>query len=100
MRLSSHLLECGTGDIKVLERIDENVMVEAIEEIKESGLRLNFPFLYMRAVKIALYQVGIFGEDVEVSSNYLDSGVYIKEGRKVPKGKIRALKDLGFNVFY
>jgi len=93
-QLLATILGCGTGDIELLLEIDTDILGDAIENVKSSGLELNFPNVFREAVRVACAKYGIDKDEIsEVDSNYLASRVYV-----LTKRAYEILNKLGFPV--
>jgi len=90
------LLDCGSMDIDVLTDIDTDIIEEAVEELKNEGMQLNFPNLYYECARIALHRVGLTEDDAEIDCNYMCAAIYL-EGHK---NKASKLEGMGFTVYY
>ena len=90
------LLDCGSMDIDVLTDIDTDIIEEAVEELKNEGMQLNFPNLYYECARIALHRVGLTEEDAEIDCNYACAAIYLKGH----KNKASKLEGMGFTVYY
>lgn len=100
MGILEGLLDCGYRDVEVIEAIDEDIMEEAIDDIKASGLQLDMPSLFHSAAQIALGQLDISLDNTEIDCNYCCASISILEAAKVSKRKIKKLEQLGFVVYY
>ena len=90
------LLDCGSMDIDVLTDIDTDIIEEAVEELKNEGMQLNFPNLYYECARIALHRVGLTEEDAEIDCNYACAAIYLKGH----EDKAEELEAMGFDVYY
>lgn len=97
-RLTTMLLDCGAKDIEVLKNLDNGVLAEAVAEIREKGLSLNFPNLYFLAVEKGINLAGIPEDKAEIDVNYSCASIYVSSG--VPNTQIRELEGYGFKVVY
>jgi len=95
--LSCILLDCGERDIDVLTDIDEDILEEAVKELKDEGIPLNFPNLYYECARIALYRVGLVEDNAEIDCNYVCAAIYLHGGHE---DKAEELEKLGFTVYY
>lgn len=100
MGILEGLLDCGSRDVEVIEAIDEELIEEAIDDIKSNGLQLDIPSLFHSAAQIALGQLDISLDDVEIDTNYCCASISISDTGKVSKKKIKKLEELGFVVYY
>jgi len=89
------LLDCGSMDISVLVGIDSDIIEEAVRELKDEGIELNFPNLYYECARIALNRVGLTEDDAEIDPNYACAAIYL-EGHK---DKAEKLEGMGFAVY-
>jgi len=90
------LLDCGSMDTSVLVDIDSDIIEEAVRELKDEGIELNFPNLYYECARIALNRVGLTEDDAEIDCNYVCAAIYL-EGHK---NKAEKLEGMGFTVYY
>ena len=90
------LLDCGSMDTSVLVDIDSDIIEEAVRELKDERIELNFPNLYYECARIALHRVGLTEDDVEIDCNYACAAIYL-EGHK---NKADKLEGMGFTVYY
>jgi len=95
--LSCILLDCGERDINVLTDIDEDILEEAVKELKDEGIPLNFPNLYYECAKTALEKCGLTVDDAEIDCNYICAAIYLRGGHE---DKAEELEKLGFIVYY
>ena len=89
------LLDCGSMDIDVLTDIDTDIIEEAVEELKNEGMQLNFPNLYYECARIALHRVGLTEDDAEIDCNYVCAAIYLKGH----EDKAEELEAMGFDVY-
>jgi len=89
------LLDCGSMDIDVLTDIDTDIIEEAVEELKNEGVQLNFPNLYYECARIALHRVGLTEDDAEIDCNYACAAIYLKRH----EDKADKLEGMGFTVY-
>jgi len=90
------LLDCGSMDTSVLVGIDSDIIEEAVRELKDERIELNFPNLYYECARIALHRVGLTEDDAEIDCNYACAAIYL-EGHK---NKADKLEGMGFTVYY
>jgi len=90
------LLDCGSMDTSVLVDIDSDIIEEAVRELKDERIELNFPNLYYECARIALHRVGLTEDDAEIDCNYACAAIYL-EGHK---NKADKLEGMGFTVYY
>ena len=90
------LLDCGSMDTYVLVDIDSDIIEEAVRELKDERIELNFPNLYYECARIALHRVGLTEDDAEIDCNYACAAIYL-EGHK---NKADKLEGMGFTVYY
>jgi len=90
------LLDCGSMDTNVLVGIDSDIIEEAVRELKDERIELNFPNLYYECARIALHRVGLTEDDAEIDCNYACAAIYL-EGHK---DKADKLDGMGFTVYY
>jgi len=81
LKLLSTFLDCGELDVEVLIKIDSDILVEAVDRLKENGRTINFPTLFREAVMVAAEKYGIDDEISEIDANYMDAGVYVLSDR-------------------
>ncbi|RLG34526.1 hypothetical protein DRN97_02335 [Methanosarcinales archaeon] len=89
------LLDCGSMDTSVLMDIDSDIIEEAVRELKDEGIELNFPNLYYECARIALHRVGLTEDDAEIDCNYACAAIYL-----CGKDKAKELERTGFTVYY
>ena len=99
--LTEILLDCGYRDVWVLEQIDEDILEEAVEELKEEGWEINFPNLYYMCARIALQRANIPEDEAEIDCNYICAHIYVT-GKTAKQAQKRAekLEEMGFSVYY
>ena len=90
------LLDCGSMDTSVLVDIDSDIIEEAVRELKDKGIELNFPNLYYECARIALHRVGLTEDDAVIDCNYVCAAIYL-EGHE---DKVEELDAMGFDVYY
>jgi len=88
-RILSGILKCGELDVDVLLDIDEDILLEAIDNLNEENEPLDFPTLFTEAVEVAKAKYNLKIKFID--SNYLASRVYAADGRSRKK-----LEGLGF----
>ena len=76
--------------------VEEAKVEEAVEELKNEGMQLNFPNLYYECARIALHRVGLTEDDAEIDCNYVCAAIYL-EGHK---DKAEKIEGMGFTVYY
>ena len=92
--LLSELLDCGTEDVEVLLDINRDILLEATERLRDSGVEINFQTLYVEAVHIACEREGLDPyRDVSIDANYSVARVYAGNKRNAEK-----LEKYGFVV--
>ena len=89
------LLDCGSMDTNVLVDIDSDIIEEAVRELKDERIELNFPNLYYECAQIALHRVGLTEDDAEIDCNYACAAIYLKGH----EDKAEELEAMGFDVY-
>ena len=89
------LLDCGSMDIDVLVGIDSDIIEEAVKELKDEEIELNFPNLYYGCARIALHRVGLTEDDAVIDCNYVCAAIYLKGH----EDKADKLEGMGFAVY-
>ncbi len=94
--VAAYLLDCQILDIGVIEAIDEDIILEAIQNLKLNDMKIDFPNLYYTCVEIGLSRSGIPKEKAVIDNNYLDANIHLTDVTKIKAGK---LEKHGFQVY-
>ena len=89
------LLDCSSMDTSKF-YIDTEILEEAVRELKDEGIPLDFQTLYYECARIALHRVGLTEEDAEIDCNYACAAIYLKGH----EDKADELDAMGFDVYY
>lgn len=100
MGILEGLLDCDLRDIQVIEAINEELIEEAIDDIKMNAEQIDMPSLFYSTAQIAIARLDISPDDVEVDCNYCCASISISDTDKISKKKIKKLEELGFTVYY
>ena len=102
MNTIAALLGCGNNDVEVIERIDEDILEEAMQTLRNEGLALNFGSVYEACAKVGLKRAGVPERGVEVDNNYACAAIYVPDDiqARIYKKKLEHLEQMGFRVYY
>lgn len=102
MNTIAALLGCGNNDAEVIECINEDILEEAMQTLRDEGLALSFESVYEACAKVGLRQAGIPERSVEFDNNYACAAIYVPDDvqARIYKRKLEHLEQMGFRVYY